>query len=608
MKRFFVGAGLVVTMAALPVPFVMAKGQAETQESPSKLKSLFRPFAAKSDEATQPPKAPSAPRDGAKGLLGKQEGTPSLSRCPVPFGLVAPTELIRRRIMPAVLAVATETIISQEGFGAPPELKGSPFEDLFRFFEPHRRPTQRRVKGMGSAFVFAVDPDKGPLILTNHHVIEDANVIQVKAHDGRVYPAEVLGADQRTDIAVLRLKSKDNNGVKTNHANRAWPILPLATVPAEVGNYIITAGSPLGLEFTFSAGHVSSDKQRTDVSPTGRERMDNYYTQISAPISPGNSGGPSVRVGMDANCRPRLDVIGVNAAIAPHGQNVGFTIPATQVVNPVVQQILEHGRVTRSWLGVEVMPVKWEVAQSMGLDRPQGALIHKVVADSPARKSRLAAGDVIVEFDGEPVQNSGSLPIMAGLKGAGKTVRVKVFNQDANQNKRRKCERAPGEDKRTCTLRVTLEKRPDEEGPETTTAAELKDSVEIETLGVAVATLDDTGRKKLALGKNTEGARIVSVTPGGAGYRTGIQPHDVVIKVNGKKIANAQVLKHLIGKVKTGEIMQIFLLRPGDKVLRKGSDTARRAPASTLFVALPKPPPPAKQQGGANKRSKSRKR
>ena len=276
-------------------------------------------------------------------------------------------------------------------------------EYLRRFFEFRGAPpSQRQRMGMGSGFIISGDG----YIVTNNHVVEGADSVVVRMSDRREFDAEVIGTDPRSDLALLRVEAT------------GLPLLELATSDdLEVGEWVLAIGSPFGLDYSVTAGIVSGKGRSL---PT--ERNENYvpFIQTDVAINPGNSGGPLFN--LDG------EVIGVNSQIFTRsGGSIGlsFAIPVS-VVRNVVAQLKEDGRVTRGWLGVTIQNVDKNLAESFGLDRPQGALIVQLADGGPAAKSGLESGDVIISFDGKDIPTSSDLPHVVGLIPPGSTVPVEI--------------------------------------------------------------------------------------------------------------------------------------------------------------------------------------
>ena len=302
---------------------------------------------------------------------------------------------------PAVVKIVVEHSSSRSG-QSPYDTDEIP-EYLRRFFEERGAPPQQRQRmGMGSGFIISSDG----YVVTNNHVVENADSVLVRMSDRREFDAEVVGTDPRSDLALLRIEGAD------------LPVLSLDDEDdLEVGEWVLAIGSPFGLDYSVSAGIVSAKGRSL---PT--ERNENYvpFIQTDVAINPGNSGGPLFN--LDG------EVVGVNSQIFTRsGGSIGlsFAIPVS-VVRNVVAQLQKDGRVTRGWLGVTIQDVDKNLAESFGLDRPRGALISQLADNGPADKAGLKSGDVIITFDGQDIPTSSDLPHVVGLIEPGSKVEAEI--------------------------------------------------------------------------------------------------------------------------------------------------------------------------------------
>ena len=334
-------------------------------------------------------------------LLIVAVGTPA-SAASVPASFADIVE----RIAPAVVNISTTKALSRGNLPFPEPPPGSPFEDFFReFFDQEQNPENvpRRTSSLGSGFV--VDPEG--YVVTNNHVIAEADQISVVFSDERSYEATLVGRDPKTDIALLKIE----------------PDEPLAAVTfadsdtVRVGDWMIAIGNPFGLGSTVTAGIVSARSRDIRSGPY------DDFLQVDAPINRGNSGGPSFN--LDG------EVIGINTAIfSPSGGNVGigFAIPANLAL-PVIESLKADGRVTRGWLGVRIQTVTDEIAESLGLEDAEGALVASVTPDGPAEDAQIQPGDVILEFDHKPIDRMRGLPRIVAETPIGKEVEVVVWRR-----------------------------------------------------------------------------------------------------------------------------------------------------------------------------------
>ena len=273
-----------------------------------------------------------------------------------------------------------------------------PFFELSPFFKDFfDSPQYRQNKSLGSGFIISKDG----YIVTNEHVVRDAETVQVKLSNDKVYDATVVGGDRKTDIAVIKIKASD---------------LPIATLgdsdKLEVGQWAIAIGNPFGLDRTMTVGVVSA----TGRSNMGIETYENFI-QTDASINPGNSGGPLLNI--------YGEVIGINTAIVASGQGIGFAIPIS-MAKPIVAQLISKGSVSRGWMGVSLQPVTEELAEYFKLRSIKGALISDVMSGSPAEKAGVRQGDVITSFDGSEVKDPSHLQRLVAEAGVGKSVKITV--------------------------------------------------------------------------------------------------------------------------------------------------------------------------------------
>jgi serine protease Do len=285
---------------------------------------------------------------------------------------------------------------------------GSPFEDFFKEFFDRNQPEQRarRATSLGSGFIV----DERGYVVTNNHVIQDADEITVVLHDDTRLKAELVGRDAKTDIAVLRVKPKEKEklgAVKFGNSDKS-----------RVGDWIVAIGNPFGLGGTVTAGIISARGRDINAGPY------DDFIQTDASINRGNSGGPMFNMAGE--------VIGINTAIfSPTGGSVGigFAIPAT-AAKPVIDQLIKHGQVRRGWLGVHIQAVTDEIAETLGLKEAAGALVASVIKEGPAEKAKIEAGDVILDFDGKRVTEMRRLPRMVADTEVGKEVPVTVWRNN----------------------------------------------------------------------------------------------------------------------------------------------------------------------------------
>ena len=326
--------------------------------------------------------------------------------------------------MPAVVIVnATRSINTankENQFQTPPGMPDE-FNDLFKkFFDENQRSPERRAPSSGSGFILSTDG----YIMTNHHVVNGADKILILTNDQSSYEAKLIGSDQRSDLALLKIDAKNLPTVKIASDDNV-----------RLGEWVLAIGSPFGFNQTVTAGIVSGKQEKL--------AGDNYvpYIQTDVAINPGNSGGPLFNLSGE--------VIGVNAQIYSRTggfMGVSFAIPS-DTVNDVYYQLKTKGRVSRGWLGVYIQEIDDKLAKSFGMEKASGALVSKVLPDSPAEKAKIQQGDVILKFDNQDVHKSTDLPLIVGQSKVGKSFKVKIIRNKMLINLSVRLEELPTEDK-----------------------------------------------------------------------------------------------------------------------------------------------------------------
>ncbi len=411
---------------------------------------------------------------------------------------------LAERLTPAVVNISTRQSVKGGGQSLPmPDLpEGSPFREFFEeFFEKRNKdgkqgkPRQpRNLNSLGSGFV--IDPEG--IIITNNHVIDGADEIQVNFADGSKLKAEIIGRDAKTDLAVLKVE----------------PTTPLTAVPfgnsssIRVGDWVMAIGNPFGLGGSVTLGIVSARNRNINSGPY------DDFIQTDAAINRGNSGGPLFN--MDG------EVIGINTAIiSPSGGSIGigFSVPSSTAVG-VINQLRKFGETRRGWLGVKIQSVGEDMVESLGLDEPRGALVADVTPTGPAEKSGIKAGDVIVNFNGKPVNEMRDLPRIVAETPVGTEVTVEVIRKGESRN-----------------ISVVLGRL--EEGEKIAAKAEGKApaSESAEVLGMKLSPLTDELRAKFKIDEAIQGAVVTDVAPDSPAADKRIQPGDVISEAGEKKIS-----------------------------------------------------------------------
>lgn len=397
--------------------------------------------------------------------------------------------------------------------------EGTPFDDFFkRFFGQPGQPQPPQPNSLGSGFVLS---EEG-YILTNHHVIKDADEIIVRFSDRTEITAELLGSDERSDVALLKVDPKglDLKAVKLGDSK-----------DLKVGEWVLAIGSPFGFDYSATAGIVSA---------LGRSLPSDSYVpfiQTDVAINPGNSGGPLFN--LDG------EVIGINSQIYSRTggfMGVSFAIPMDVVMN-VVNQIKDQGYVSRGWLGVVIQDVTRELAESFGLDKPRGALVSRVIADSPASKAGFEAGDVILKFNGRDVDASSDLPPIVGSTEVGKTAPVEIMRKNKLE-----------------TLRVMVEELPEDDALISGQSATPSGRFKSESLGVEVVEL--TPQQREETGVESGGVMVMKIESGPVAL-AGINPTDVIISLNNEQITSAKQFVEIADSLPVGKSIPVLVQRAG---------------------------------------------
>ena len=443
-------------------------------------------------------------------------------------------------LLDAVVNISTSQSVGGEGAGpqTPQTPDGSPFEEFFdEFFDGDgSQGGSQKVNSLGSGFV--IDPSG--FVVTNNHVIEDADDIEVVFPDGRKLKATLVGTDPKTDLSVLKVD----------------PPAPLKAVrfgdsrQMRIGDWVMAIGNPFGLGGSVTVGIISARGRNINAGP-----YDNFI-QTDAAINKGNSGGPLFNM--------KGEVIGINTAIiSPSGGSIGigFAVP-TELAQNIVNQLIEFGETRRGWLGVRIQPVTDEIAESLGLDSARGALVSGVVAGGPVDNGEIRAGDVILAFDGVPVREMRDLPRAVAESPVGKAVDVTVLRDGKEQ-----------------TVQVTLgrlEDSPADEQVEEGAAPEGQEPMpdgdqgeeqngEVQSgpaiaLGMTIAPLDDERRAEFSIDDSIEGVVITEVEGGSAAAGKGLKPGDVIVEVAQDFVDNPTAVRERIDALKAEGRRNVHLM------------------------------------------------
>ncbi len=410
---------------------------------------------------------------------------------------------------------------SVPGFSMPDIPEDSPFYEFFRKFfgeiPEGIEPFENRTS-LGSGFILSKDG----YVITNNHVVKDADEIIVRMHDRREFVAELVGTDERSDIAVLKISGDDLPTVKLGDSSNL-----------RVGEWVLAIGSPFGFDHSVTAGIISA---------MGRSLPNENYVpfiQTDVAINPGNSGGPLFN--LDG------EVIGVNSQIYSRTggfMGLSFAVPINVVTN-VYEQLRQQGHVSRGWLGILIQDVTRELAESFGMERPHGALVAKILPDSPALMAGFEVGDVVVKYNGKEISFSSDLPPMVGSSKIGSRVPVEIIRRG-----------------KTKTLHVTIAELPDDD--KLKIAAGGKDGgVTSNALNITVK--DMTPQQKEEFELEDHGVIVESVTEGPA-QKAGIRQGDVILLINNTKVTDAAHFEKLVGELPKDKSIPVLVQRRGGPI------------------------------------------
>lgn len=431
---------------------------------------------------------------------------------------------LAERLSPSVVNITTTQTVTRPDRPPLPQFpEGSPFEDFFKdFFDqiPNgQNQRQRRASALGSGFIISEDG----YIVTNNHVIDQADEIIIEFFDGKELEAELIGKDPKTDIALLKVDAKD-----------ALPFVAFGDSDiARVGDWVLAIGNPLGQGFSVSAGIISANNRTLRSGPY------DDFIQTDAAINRGNSGGPLFN--MDG------DVIGVNTAIlSPNGGSIGLGFSmASNVVSNVVDQLKEFGETRRGWLGVSIQDIDTEMSEALGLQKAEGALVSDV-PDGPAKDAGVLPGDVILSFDGKNVPDTRSLIKEVGNAAVGKKVELGLYREG-----------------KTKTLEVVLGRREDAERALVVPAvAKPEAAVEENSLGMKMTSLTSEVRERLKLPEDAKGVAIVSVDETTDAFEKGLRTGDLIAEVGQTAVNSPEEVANAVQAAKSaGRKSVLFLVR-----------------------------------------------
>ncbi len=422
---------------------------------------------------------------------------------------------IVKAVSPAVVNISSTKVIKRQP---------TPFDEFFDFLYPFPDGRGKRWKeqSLGSGVVVSSDG----YIVTNNHVVEQADEIKVILIDKKSFKAKVVGSDPKTDIAIIKIDAK------------GLPMLPWGdSEKLQVGEFVLAIGNPFGLSHTVTMGIISA-VGRADVGITDYEN----FIQTDAAINPGNSGGPLVNI--------KGELIGINTAIFSKTggyQGIGFTVPSN-MVRVVMDQLIKHGKVTRGWLGITIQEITPEIAHKFGLRQSDGALVSDVAKGSPAHRAGMMRGDIILEFNGKRIRDVATLRNMVAQSKIGSQVDIKVLRRD-----------------KEITLKATIMELPAEVGDIVPSSSRGTDMGDNAISGITVMDLNTAIAKQLGIDRDEKGVVIVKVEHGSSAEEVGIRKGDVIQEMDRQRINSINDFNKLVSKIGSDDTVLLFINRSGRK-------------------------------------------
>lgn len=461
-------------------------------------------------------------------VAGSAENQP---RLPLPPGVGPEKNFVPivKAVTPAVVNISTTRVVRSPAAGdqMAPFMDDPFFRQFFgeEFFRRFQAPRERKENSLGSGVIVSNDG----YIVTNNHVIAKADEIRVLLNDRREFVGKVVGTDPKTDIAVVKINASDLPSIPWGDSDKL-----------EVGEFILAIGNPFALNSTVTMGIVSA-VGRANVGIADYED----FIQTDAAINPGNSGGALVNV--------RGELVGINTAIFSRSggyMGIGFAVPAN-MTRTVMDSLIKTGKVTRGWLGVSIQEVNQELAKQFGLSETKGALVSEVIADSPAAAAGLKSGDVIVSYDGKPVESPAMLRNMVAQTPVGKTAKVEVLRDNKRQ---------------TFNIKIT-------EQPKEIAQTDAEETIEGEDAGgksvlsgLEVRNITPEIAGQLGLPPTTKGVIVTGLAPDSPAAAAGIQPGDVILEINRQPVRSVADLKRISAKLSQKEGALLLINRRGSKL------------------------------------------
>lgn len=423
---------------------------------------------------------------------------------------------LAQKVKPGVVNIQTVTTVKGGGrvyehFFGNPFGRNNPFDE---FFEPFfRQQPNRKQSSLGSGFII----DKEGYIVTNNHVIDGADEIKVILSDKREFDAKIIGKDPATDLALIKITADDLHPLELGSSN-----------DLDVGSWVVAVGSPFGLEQTVTAGIVSAKGRIIGAGPY------DDFIQTDASINPGNSGGPLLN--LDG------EVVGINTAIVRSGQGIGFAIPS-DLARGIIDQLIQSKEVTRGWMGVMIQDLTPDLVDYYGLDEQKGVVVGKVYEGDPADKAGIRAGDVIIDINGHPIEDSRDLSRTIAAFPVGEKITVHLIREGKKKN-----------------VAVVLEKRPE------SFADRMVEEGGFDLFGFQFKEMTPSMANRLNLPQTLKGLVVTEIKPDSKAAGSGIREGDVLIEINHKKVASLEDYLSTLDKVKKGKTVQLLFRRGNYRV------------------------------------------
>ncbi len=451
---------------------------------------------------------------------------PQEAPAPIASGVAAPNFVpVVKAVMPAVVNVSTTRVVKgAQGGDIQPFMDDPFFRQFFgeEFFRHFQIPRDRRENSLGSGVIVSNDG----YIVTNNHVVAKADEIKVLLSDKREFKGKVIGADPKSDVAVIKIEGKDLPTIPWGDSDKL-----------EVGEYVLAIGNPFGLNQTVTMGIVSA-VGRANVGIADYED----FIQTDAAINPGNSGGALVNA--------RGELVGINTAIFSRSggyMGIGFAVPAN-MTRTVMQSLIKNGKVVRGWLGVSIQPVTPEIAKQFGLKESRGALVNEVIADSPAIAAGIKNGDIITSFNGKAIDSPAMLRNVVAATSVGKTVKVELLRDKKAQ---------------TVEVKVTEQPKDVQRAGNESAGEEGKDSA---LAGLEVRNLNAEIARQLGLPPGTAGVVVAGIADGSAAGEAGIEEGDVVVEINRKPVRNVNDYRKVAEKLGKNDGVLLLVIRRGGRL------------------------------------------